>query len=88
MADEAWKGMVDHGAHQQARAVLFAGEDEAKVPLNGLLTMVAARRGDRWQFVAFSNTPTGRGRNVRSLWIAKIRRVPLGRPRSVGKTSL
>jgi hypothetical protein len=28
-------------------AVLFAGEDEAKVPPNGLLTMVAARRGDR-----------------------------------------
>jgi hypothetical protein len=28
-------------------AVLFAGEDEAKVPPNGLLTMVAARRGGR-----------------------------------------
>jgi hypothetical protein len=32
-------------------AVLFAGEDEAKVPPNGLLTMVAARRGGRWRFV-------------------------------------
>jgi hypothetical protein len=49
-------------------AVLFAGEDEAKVPPNGLLTMVAARRGGRWQFVSFSNVPTGRGRNVRFLW--------------------
>jgi uncharacterized protein (TIGR02246 family) len=49
-------------------AVLFAGEDEAKVPPNGLLTMVAARRGDRWQFVSFSNVPTGKGRNVRFLW--------------------
>jgi uncharacterized protein (TIGR02246 family) len=28
-------------------AVLFAGEDEAKVPPNGLLTMVAATRGGR-----------------------------------------
>jgi hypothetical protein len=35
------------------------GEDKAKVPPNGLLIMVAARRGGRWQFVSFSNTPTG-----------------------------
>lgn len=49
-------------------AVLSAGEDEAKVPPNGLLTMVAARRGDQWQLVSFSNTPTRRGRNVRFLW--------------------
>jgi hypothetical protein len=39
-----------------------------KVPPNGLLTMVAARRGDHWQFASFSNAPTGRGRNVKFLW--------------------
>ena len=38
------------------------GEDKAKIPPNGLLIIVAARRGGRWQFVSFSNTPT-RGRN-------------------------
>jgi hypothetical protein len=38
------------------------GEDKAKIPPNGLLIMVVARRGGRWQFVSFSNTPT-RGRN-------------------------
>jgi uncharacterized protein (TIGR02246 family) len=49
-------------------AVLFAGEDEEKVPPNGLLTMVAAERGGRWHFISFSNTPTGEGRNVRFFW--------------------
>lgn len=49
-------------------AVLFAGEDEEKVPPNGLLTMVAAKRAGRWQLVCFSNTPTGKGRNVRFFW--------------------
>lgn len=49
-------------------AVMFAGERDGTVAPNGLLTMVAARRGDSWQFVSFSNTPTGKARNVTFLW--------------------
>ena len=49
-------------------AVRFAGEVEAKVPPNGLLTIAATRRGGRWQLISFSNTPTGPGRNVKFLW--------------------
>jgi hypothetical protein len=56
------------GARPRQRRRAVAGEDEAKVPPNGLLTMVAARRGDRWQFVSFSNVLTGKGRNARFLW--------------------
>jgi hypothetical protein len=56
------------GARPRQRRRAVAGEDEAKVPPDGLLTMVAARRGDRWRFVSFSNVPTGKGRNARFLW--------------------
>jgi uncharacterized protein (TIGR02246 family) len=48
-------------------AVLSAGEDEAKVPPNGLLTMVAARRGDHWQpelATRFGNPGAGEGDEV------------------------
>lgn len=48
-------------------SVLFGGEDERRVPPNGLLTMVALRRDGAWRFAAFHNTPTGRSRNLRFL---------------------
>lgn len=51
-----------------AGAVLFPREPEADVAPNGLMTIVAARRGGGWQFVSFNNTPTGRWRNIRFLW--------------------
>jgi uncharacterized protein (TIGR02246 family) len=47
-----------------AGAVLFAGEDESKVPANGLMTMVLVKRDEDWKIASFSNTPTGRARNV------------------------
>jgi uncharacterized protein (TIGR02246 family) len=46
-------------------AVLFPGEHEEDVAPNGLITIVAARDGDAWQLVSFSNTPTGRARNIK-----------------------
>jgi uncharacterized protein (TIGR02246 family) len=49
-------------------AVLFPGEDERRVPPNGLLTMLVVREGDVWRVAAFANTPTGRARSVRFLW--------------------
>jgi uncharacterized protein (TIGR02246 family) len=45
--------------------VLFAGEDEARVPPNGLITMVIKRGAEGWCVVSFQNTPTGRLRNLR-----------------------
>ena len=62
-------------------AVLFVGEDEERVPPNGLLTMVAAKRGGRWQFISFSNTPTGKGRNVRFFWRFLVSRVSVATQR-------
>lgn len=49
-------------------AVLFPGETDADVAPNGLMTLVAARRNGGWQFVSFSNTPTGRWRTPKFLW--------------------
>ena len=46
-------------------AVLFPGEREDDVAANGLITIVAARDGDAWQLVSFSNTPTGRARDIK-----------------------
>ena len=49
-------------------SVLFRGEDERRVPPNGLLTMVAIRQDDGdWRFAAFHNTPTGTARGLRFL---------------------
>jgi uncharacterized protein (TIGR02246 family) len=51
-----------------AGTVLFRGENESDVSPNGLLTLVALRGGGRhWEFVSFSNTPTGKGRNMKFL---------------------
>lgn len=60
-------------------AVLFAGEKEETVAANALLTMVAARQGPSWQFVSFSNTPTGRGRNARFVWRFLVSRLAMFR---------
>jgi uncharacterized protein (TIGR02246 family) len=49
-------------------AVLFPGESEQRVLPNGLITMVAVGEAGSWRFVSFSNSPTGRARNVRFLW--------------------
>lgn len=49
-------------------AVLFPGEDERRVPPNGLLTMLTVRNGDAWRVASLSNTPTGRARNARFFW--------------------
>jgi uncharacterized protein (TIGR02246 family) len=49
-------------------AILFAGEDERRVPPNGLLTMVVVRDGAGWKVASFSNTATGSARNVRFFW--------------------
>jgi uncharacterized protein (TIGR02246 family) len=62
-------------------AVLFAGEREQDVAPNGLVTMVAARDHGPWQFVSFSNTPTGRARAasfLRRYVMARARRVRTG----------
>ena len=49
-------------------SVLFRGEDERRVPPNGLVTMVAVHQDDDgWRFAAFSNTPTGKARGARFL---------------------
>ncbi|HET9894867.1 MAG TPA: SgcJ/EcaC family oxidoreductase [Streptosporangiaceae bacterium] len=48
-------------------AVLFAGEDETKIAPNGLMTMVMIRRHGVWKITSFTNTQTGRGRNIRFL---------------------
>jgi uncharacterized protein (TIGR02246 family) len=47
---------------ESSGAVLFPGEQEHKIPPNGLLTMVIARQNDAWRIVSFQNTPTGRMR--------------------------
>lgn len=60
-------------------AVLFTGEKEETVAPNGLLTMVAARQGASWQFVCFTNTPTGKGRNARFFWRFLVSRLAMFR---------
>jgi uncharacterized protein (TIGR02246 family) len=60
-------------------AVLFPGESEQRVPPNGLITMVAVGEGGSWRFVSFSNTPTGRARNVRFLWRYLVSRLSMFR---------
>jgi uncharacterized protein (TIGR02246 family) len=60
-------------------AVLFPGESERRVPPNGLLTMVAVGDAGSWRFVSFSNTPTGRARNVRFLWRYLVSRLSMFR---------
>jgi uncharacterized protein (TIGR02246 family) len=47
-----------------AGAVLFAGEDESKIPANGLMTMLLVKRDGDWKIASFSNTQTGKARNV------------------------
>jgi uncharacterized protein (TIGR02246 family) len=46
-------------------AVVFPGEDPAKVPANGLMTLIVRREGDAWKIISFQNTPTGRFRMLR-----------------------
>ncbi|MGH7922803.1 MAG: SgcJ/EcaC family oxidoreductase [Candidatus Dormibacteraceae bacterium] len=46
-------------------AVLFTGEQEQNVAPNGLMTMLLVKRDDRWLIDSFTNTQTGKGRNVR-----------------------
>lgn len=46
-------------------AVLFSGEAEDAVEPNGLITIVAAKRNNKWQFVSFNNTQTGKFRNIK-----------------------
>jgi len=48
-------------------AVVFPGEDPAKVPANGLMTLIVRREGDAWKIISFQNTPTGRFRMVRMI---------------------
>jgi uncharacterized protein (TIGR02246 family) len=50
---------------ESSGAVLFAGEDETKVPPNGLMTMIIKRHAEGWCIVSFQNTPTGRLRTLR-----------------------
>ena len=46
-------------------AVLFAGEPDASVSPNGLISLVMVKESGAWHIVHFQNTPTGRHRNVR-----------------------
>lgn len=48
-------------------AVLFAGEGEMEVSPNGLMTMLLVKRDCGWRIHSFTNTPTGRLRNVKFL---------------------
>jgi uncharacterized protein (TIGR02246 family) len=50
---------------ENSGAVVFAGEDERKVPPNGLMTMVVKRGVEGWRIISFQNTPTGKFRNLR-----------------------
>jgi uncharacterized protein (TIGR02246 family) len=60
-------------------AVLFPGEEERRVPPNGLLTMLVIRHGETWRVASFSNTPTGRARNARFFWRYLASRWPVFR---------
>ena len=51
-----------------AGSVLFAGESEADVQPNGLITLVAENGSGGWRFVSFNNTQTGKGRNAIFFW--------------------
>jgi uncharacterized protein (TIGR02246 family) len=61
---------------ESSGAVLFAGEDEKRVPPNGIMTMVAKRGEQGWRIVSFQNTPTGRFRSLRFVaryFLARLR---------------
>jgi uncharacterized protein (TIGR02246 family) len=53
---------------ESAGSVLFPGETESEISLNGLTTFVLARQANAWRIVSFQNTPTGRHRSVRFIW--------------------
>jgi uncharacterized protein (TIGR02246 family) len=61
---------------EQSGSVIFAGEDETKVPPNGLITLVIKRYDDGWRIVSFQNTPTSRFRNARFIARYFISRLP------------
>lgn len=48
--------------------VLFPGETEGKVAPNGLMTMLVVKRDGAWKIASFTNTQTGKARNVKFFW--------------------
>lgn len=58
-------------------SVLFPGENETRVPANGLMTLVMVRKAEGWRIASFQNTPTGRFRSVRFIaryFLSRLRR--------------
>jgi uncharacterized protein (TIGR02246 family) len=65
-----------------AGSVLFPGENEDKVALNGLMTIVVARQDGVWRIESFQNTPTGRWHKVRLIWRCVLFRLSMPRPKA------
>jgi uncharacterized protein (TIGR02246 family) len=49
-------------------SVLFPGETERKVAPNGLMTMLVVKRDGTWKIASFTNTQTGKARNLKFFW--------------------
>jgi uncharacterized protein (TIGR02246 family) len=49
-------------------SVLFPGETESKVAPNGLMTMLVVKRAGTWKIASFTNTQTGKARNLKFFW--------------------